>query len=202
MPGQAVAAMDERIVPVSQCKDVGIAEVGWIAGQSLPGDPGQLVAANEEKLRRVGVVGLNRARIPDRTLRTGSKRPRLICRSRVSQEDIVLGALINPGQVKLTDIESPVSAGSIEGAIALTGTGYSYAAGSEKVGWPKSRPCIYSHTLQPQAGDEKTLAEVDICVITSSQQQPRRAVCAAHQRRGKAAMIIFGMAHEFDAELV
>src|SRR5438034_10702630 len=52
VPGETVAAMHERVVTVSDRENVSVPQVRWIRCQHLPGDPGQLVAANDKKLRR------------------------------------------------------------------------------------------------------------------------------------------------------
>src|SRR5438874_6641399 len=136
VPGQTVPAMHERIVAIPQGKDIGIAEIGGIARQCLPRDPGELIAANEEKLRRECVVGLYGTCIPDWTLRPGRKQSRVIRRSSVRKKNIVFCTLVYPGYVKFADIQGPINACSVKRSIASTCARYRYSAGSEKESWP------------------------------------------------------------------
>src|SRR5438552_4722156 len=157
-------------------------------------------------------MGLNGARIPLRSLSTDWKYCGLVdgrwaCGSRVCQKYVVACALIYAGDVELSNIYTSVNTSPIEGTIASTSAGYrnsrnSIGRGREEEGRPQTRPAVDSDALQPEVRNQEALAEVKVTVVASSKWQPWGTVSATQERNRKPGVVVFGMAHQLNAELV
>src|SRR2546421_5833523 len=56
--------------------------------------------------------------------------------------------------------------------------------------------------LQREVRNQEALAEVKVTVVASSKWQPRGTVSATQERNRKPGVVVFGMAHQLNAELV
>src|SRR5437867_1606235 len=157
-------------------------------------------------------MSFDRSRVPGGALRTGGKYSWLNNGRRtngkgtrgdcIRKKDIVSGALINTSHIKLADIQAAVNSRPIKRAIATTGTRQNVSPGCQKICRSQTCPSVRTYSLQSQSSSKKTLANVKISVIAPPQRQPGCAVVAARQRHGIAGVVIFGVTHQLDAELV
>src|SRR5438309_7920844 len=120
MPRESRPAVHEWVVAIAHCNYIGVSQIaGRKTRDGLPRNPSQLIPHQEKQFWRIGVMSLEGACIPQHPLRPGWKRACIIGWYPVGQKNVVRGALEHAGHIKPTEIETPVSSGSIERAVPL-----------------------------------------------------------------------------------
>src|SRR2546430_289997 len=97
-------------------------------------------------------MGFNSASVPRWALSTRGKYRRLInsrrtCGNCIGEKNVVAGALIDTGYIKLADVQAPVTSGPEKRAIPSPRPRQYPPPGCQKIRGPQTRPSVSSYAL-------------------------------------------------------